>query len=169
MRRNALLAAAAVAAAVTLASCSGGGPSAQANGKAHTDPATVVDGMHYVQLFNTVDPVLTRLQSAAKSAEVPTSAELKSTATSLRQFVSQAKTLPTNDSGRAAMGRLSTAASTLADQLTKLAANPTSADARSGFDNALAGFKSAAANARQVVGLPAVTAAAAHSASGASK
>jgi hypothetical protein len=156
--RNALLATAALATAVTLASCSGGGPSTQAPSKSEqANPATVVDGMHYVQLFNTVDPVLARLQATGKSIVPPTATELKGAVSSLRAFAAQAKTLPTDDHGRAALTRLSQAASALAYQLNTMAAAPSlSPDARSHLNGALAEFHSAALAARQVTGLPTV-------------
>ena len=173
MRRLALLVPVVLAGSLALAGCSGGGPAGQAAGKspgsapstqptssAHgtsgkvVNPATVVDGMHYVQLFGTVDPVLT--QMAAAGGTVPTAAELRNAARSLRQFAAQARGLPSTGSGGQTLDQLATASSTLAGQLTSLAAKGSPSSDSPGLDSALARFHSAAAAARRAAGLPAI-------------
>jgi hypothetical protein len=157
---------------LALASCSGGSPAGQAAGKAATSassstrtgdektqkaesPATVVDGMHYVQLFNTVDPVLAQMAHDAVGGTLPPSTQLQNAATSLRQFAAQARRLPSSDSDRHTLDQLAAASSTLAGQLTTLADNGSKSSDASDLSSALARFQSAAAVARHATGLPA--------------
>ena len=87
-------------------------------------PATVIDGMHYVQLFHVVDPVVAQLDATANGS--PPSAELRTAAGSLQQFAAQAHGLPSSGSvGRTTLDRLAVASSTLAGQFTTLAAKGT--------------------------------------------
>jgi hypothetical protein len=111
--------------------------------------------MHYVQLFNAVDPVLAHLQ--ATGGGLPPAAELQTAAGALHQFATQARGLPSQGSDGATVDRLATASSSLAGELTTLAAKGSlSSDATSGLTAAMAEFQSAAASARQATGLPAV-------------
>jgi hypothetical protein len=175
MRRLALLVPVAFAGALALASCSGGSPAGQAAGKSANSastwhptrtgdektpkaesPATVIDGMHYVQLFNSVDPVLARMAHDAVGGTVPPSSQLQVAAKSLRQFAAQARGLPSSENDSHTLDHLAAASSTLAAELTTLAANgPKSAEAAT-LSAALSGFQSAAAVARHAAGLPAV-------------
>ncbi len=153
MRRLALLVPVVLAGSLALTGCSGGGPG-DAAGKSVQSPQTVVEGMHYVQLFHVVDPVVAQLSTKVDS--LPSAAELRTAATSLHQFSVQARALPSSGSGGQTLDRLATASSTLAGQLTTLAAKGTlSPDATKSFTSALDGFQSAAAAARQDTGLPA--------------
>jgi hypothetical protein len=175
MRRLALLLPVALAGSLALASCSGGGPGSQAAGKSassppttqHTSsdedtpgkaesPATVVDGMHYVQLFNTVDPVLAQMAHDAIGGTLPASTDLQHAATSLRQFSAEARSLPSSGSSQHALDQLATASSTLAGQLNTLAAKGSKSSNASALNSALTSFQSAEAAARRVTGLPAV-------------
>jgi hypothetical protein len=124
-------------------------------GKAES-PATVVDGMHYVQLFNTVDPVLAQMAHDAVGGTLPPGAELQNAASSLLQFATQARRLPSSGSERNTLDRLAAASSTLAGQLTSLAAKGAKSSGSSDLTSALSRFQSAAAVARQATGLPAV-------------
>jgi hypothetical protein len=158
MRRLALIVPVALAGALALAGCSGAGPAGDAAGKspAHAivDRVTVIDGMHYVQLFNAVDPVIADLDTSTDGP--PPSTELRDAAASLHQFATQARGLPSNGSAGQTVQRLAVASTTLADQLTTLANGTKSSDATAGFTSALSGFHSAAAAARKAVGLPPV-------------
>jgi hypothetical protein len=111
--------------------------------------------MHYVQLFNTVDPVLTKMAHDAIGGTVPAGTDLKSAASSLRQFATQARNLPSSGTAHTTLDQLATASSTLAGQLTTLAANGTKSSNSPALTSALAGFQSAAAAARKAAGLPA--------------
>jgi hypothetical protein len=178
MRRLSILIPVALAGCLALASCSGGSPGGQAAGKSGQGassaqsthrtsseedtppqapkPATVVDGMHYVQLFNTVDPVLAELAHDAIGDTLPARAHLQSAATSLRQFAAQARTLPSAGSDRHTLNQLAAASSTLAGQLDALAAKGSQSSNASTFTAALSSFQSAAAAARHAAGLPPV-------------
>jgi hypothetical protein len=116
----------------------------------------VIDGMHYVQLFHVVDPVVAKLDDTGNG--LPPTADLRTAAASLHQFAVQARDLPTPaGNGANALDQLAAASSTLAGQLDTLAAKGTMpADATERFGSALNGFQSAAAAARRVAGLPAV-------------
>ncbi len=151
-RRLALLVPVVLAGSLALTGCSGGGSAGDAAGKA-VSPATVVDGMHYVQLFNTVDPVLAHLDASTDG--LPSTTELRNAADSLHEFAAQARGLPSAGSTGRTLGRLAAASSTLAGQLTTIAAKGTmSSDA--GLTSAVAGYQSAAAAARRAAGLPPV-------------
>ncbi len=153
-RRLALLVPVVLAGSLALTGCSGGGPAVDASsGKT---VATVIDGMHYVQLFDAVDPVVAQLSASVSS--LPPSAELRTAAGSLQQFAAQAHGLPSSGSdGRTTLDRLAVASSTLAGQFTTLAAKGTlSPGATQVFTSALEGYQSAAAAARRAAGLPAV-------------
>jgi hypothetical protein len=174
MRRLAILIPVALAGSLALASCSGGGPAGQAAGKPATaapsaqptrsdheatkpqSPATVVDGMHYVQLFNAVDPLLAQMAHDAIGGTVPAGSDLQNAASSLRQFAAQARGLPSSGSAQHTLDQLATASSTLASQLTTLAAKGSKSSNASALTSAVSGFQSAAAAARRVAGLPAV-------------
>jgi hypothetical protein len=119
-------------------------------------PATVVDGMHYVQLFNSVDPVLAQMAQDAVGGKVPPSTQLQNAASSLRQFAAQARRLPSSGDDRQTLDQLASASSTLAGQLTTLAANRSTSSDSSDLSSALGKFQSAAAVARHAAGLPAV-------------
>jgi hypothetical protein len=152
MRRLALLVLVPLGASLAFASCSSGGaPSGEATVK--TSPARVVDGMHYVQLFNTVDPVLQHLRA---TGTLPPATELQNAAGSLHQFASQARGLSTEGNSGDTLNRLVAASSTLAHQLTLAAKGSPSSDATSGLNSAMAKFQSVAAVARRDVGLPAL-------------
>jgi len=152
MRRLVLLLLVPLAASLAFASCSSGGaPAGESSAK--TSPTRVVDGMHYVQLFNTVDPVLQHLRA---TGSLPPATELQSAAGSLRQFATQAHGLPSEGSSGNTLNRLAAASSTLADQLSLAAKGSPSSDASSGLNSALAKFQAEAAIARRDVGLPAV-------------
>ena len=154
MRRLALLVPVVLAGSLALTGCSGGGPG-DAAGKSAQSTQTVVEGMHYVQLFHVVDPVVAQLDTNVDS--LPPAAELRTAASSLHQFAVQARGLPSAGSGGQTLDRLATVSSTLAGQLATLAAKGTlSPEANEGFTSALDGFQSAAAAARRDVGLPAV-------------
>jgi hypothetical protein len=161
MRRLALLAPVVLAGALALTGCSGGGPAGDAAAKSSPSakslsPATVIDGMHYVQLFHVVDPVVAKLDDTGNG--LPPTTDLRTAADSLHQFAVQARKLPTpSGSGGNALGQLAAASSTLAGQLDTLAAKGTvPSDATERLSAALSAFRSAAASARQVAGLPAV-------------
>jgi hypothetical protein len=175
MRRFALFVPVVLAGTLALAGCSGGGPAGQAAGKssgsasstqptssAHgtpgkvVNPATVVDGMHYVQLFGTVDPVLAQMADDSVGGTVPAATELKNAASSLRQFAAQSRGLPSAGSARRTLDQLAAASSTLAGQLTSLAAKGSQSSDSAALNSALARFHSAAAAARRAAGLPAV-------------
>ena len=175
MRRLALLVPVLLAGTLALAGCSGGGPAGQGAGKssgsapstqptssAHgtpgkvVNPATVVDGMHYVQLFGTVDPVLAQMADDAVGGTVPAATELRNAAGSLRQFAAQARRLPSTGTAGRTLNQLASASSTLAGQLTSLAAKGSESSDSSTLNSALARFHSAAAAARRAAGLPAV-------------
>jgi hypothetical protein len=161
MRRHVLLVATALAASLTLTACWGGPAPHHAASAPRTasaapvNPATVVDGMHYVQLFDTVDAVLTRLQTAlAAGTGLPSTVELHDATSALRQFVAQAPRLPTAGKGRVALEHLKAASSTLAAQLTAITAKGSPSGAsRSSLTAALTAFRSASAGAREAVGL----------------
>ena len=155
-RRLALLAPVVLAGSLALTGCSGGGPAGDAASGKTVSPATVIDGMHYVQLFHVVDPVVAQLDATPNGS--PPSAELRTAAGSLQQFAAQAQGLPSSGSeGRTTLDRLAVASSALAGQFTTLAAKGTlSPGATRGFTSALDGYQSAAAAARQAAGLPAV-------------
>jgi hypothetical protein len=174
MRRLALLIPVALAGSLALASCSGGGPAGQSAGKSATSapasqqtrtgdektqkaesPAAVVVGMHYVQLFNTVDPVLAEMAHDAVGGTLPSGTELQNTAGSLRQFAAQARKLPSAGSAQHSLDQLAAASSTLADQLTTLAAKGAKPSGSSDLSSAVAAYQSAAAVARHAAGLPA--------------
>jgi hypothetical protein len=174
MRRLAMLLPVALAGSLALASCSGGSPAHQATGKSATSapdtqssrsdheakelkPATVVEGMHYVQLFNTVDPVLAQMAHDAVGGTLPPGTELHSAAGSLRQFAAQARKLPSAPNERTTIDKLAAASSTLAGQLDTLAAKGSHSSDAATLTSAVSGFQSAAAAARQAVGLPAVS------------
>jgi hypothetical protein len=121
-------------------------------------PGAVIAGMHYVQLFNTVDPVLAELTHDDIAGTVPATGKLQNAAGSLRQFAAQARRLPTTGNARNTLDRLATASSTLAGQLDVLAAKGSKYSDAATLTTALTGYKSAAAAARQSAGLPAVVA-----------
>jgi hypothetical protein len=112
--------------------------------------------MHYVQLFNTVDPVLAQMAHDAVGGTLPPGTELQNAASSLRQFAAQARGLPSSGSGRHTLDQLAAASSTLAGQLTTLADKGAKSSGTSDLTSALGRFQSAAAVARQATGLPAV-------------
>jgi hypothetical protein len=170
-----MLVPAALAGSLALASCSGGSPAGHAAGKPATSapskqttrtgdektakaesPATVVVGMHYVQLFNTVDPVLAQMAHDAIGGTVPAAGELQNAAGSLRQFAVQARKLPSTGNDRRTLERLAAASSTLAGQLDTLAAKGSQSSEASDLSSALTGFQSAEATARHAAGLPAI-------------
>ena len=155
-RRLALVAPVVLAGSLALTGCSGGGSAGDASPAKTVSPATVIDGMHYVQLFHVVDPVVAQLDSTPNGS--PPSAELRTAAGSLQQFAAQAHGLPSSGSvGRTTLDRLAVASSTLAGQFTTLAAKGTlSPGDTKGFTSALDGYQSAAAAARRAAGLPAV-------------
>jgi hypothetical protein len=175
MRRLAFLIPVGLAGCLALAGCSGGSPTGHVAGtpassapttqrtssdedtpgKAET-PAMVVDGMHYVQLFNEVDPVLAQMAHDAIGGTLPASTDLRNAASSLRQFATQARSLPSSGSAQHSLDQLATASSTLAGQLTSLAANGSKSSKASALNSALTQFQSAEAAARRVTGLPAV-------------
>ncbi len=158
MRRLVLIVPVALAGALALAGCSGSGPAGEGAGKAPVhatvDRVTVIDGMHYVQLFNVVDPVVADLETSTDGP--PPSNELRNAAASLDQFATQARGLPSAGSAGHTVQRLAVASTTLAGQLTTLAKGTKSSDASDGLTSALAGFHSAATAARKAVGLPAM-------------
>ena len=175
MRRLVILIPVALAGCLALASCSGGGPAGQAAGKAANSPPTtqhasasedtpgkaaspetVVEGMHYVQLFNTVDPVLAQVTHDAIGGTVPPAGQLQTAAGSLRQFAVQARKLPSAGNGGRTLDRLAAASSTLAGQLDTLAAKGTKFSDAATLSAALSGFRSASTAARHDAGLPAV-------------
>jgi hypothetical protein len=175
MRRLAVLVPVALAGCLALASCSSGSPAGQAAGKAagappttqHASsdedtpgkalpPETVVDGMHYVQLFNTVDPVLAQMTHDAVGGTVPAASQLQNVAGSLRQFAAQARNLPSADNDRRTIDHLAAASSTLAGQLDTLAAKGSKFSDAATLTAALSRFQSASAAARHAAGLPAV-------------
>jgi hypothetical protein len=175
MRRLAVLAPIALAGSLALAACSGGGPASQGARKssgsapstqptssAHgtpgkvVNPAKVVDGMHYVQLFGTVDPVLAQMAHDAIAGTVPAATELQKAAGSLRQFAAQARRLPSAGGARGTLDQLATASSALAGQLTSLAAKGSQSSDAPALNSSMARFQSAAAAARRAAGLPAV-------------
>jgi hypothetical protein len=174
MRRLSILIPVALAGCLALAGCSGGSPGRQAANKAASapqathrtptnedtptkapSPAAVVVGMHYVQLFNTVDPVLAQLADDAVGGTLPASTHLQSAATSLRQFAAQAQRLQSSGSNRHTLDHLATASSTLAGQLDTLAAKGSQSANAANFTAALSAFHSAEADARRAAGLPA--------------
>jgi hypothetical protein len=175
MRRLSMLIPVALAGALTLASCSGGSPAGHAEGRSASSapstqpagsghqttgkkvsPAVVVDGMHYVQLFNIVDPVLADISHDAIGGTVPPGTELKNAASSLRQFATQARGLPSSGNAQHTLDQLADASSTLAGQLTTLATGGSKSSDAPTLTAALTKFQSAAASARRVAGLPAV-------------
>jgi hypothetical protein len=112
--------------------------------------------MHYVQLFNTVDPVLAQVAHGAIGGTMPAAGELQNAAGSLRQFAAQARKLPsTGNAGRTTIDRLAAASSTLAGQLDTLAAKGSQSSNAATLSAAVTGFQSAAAAARHAAGLPA--------------
>ncbi len=98
MRRLALLVPVVLAGSLALTGCSGGGPAGDAAGKSapiqSMSPATVIDGMHYVQLFHVVDPVVEKLDDTGQQLALrpPTCGPRP---ISLHQFAVQARDLPT--------------------------------------------------------------------------
>jgi hypothetical protein len=157
MRRLALLVLVALAGSLALAGCSSGGtPSAHGTSGKAARTATVVDGMHDVQLFDAVDPVLAQMAQDAIGGSLPAATELRNAASALRQFAAQARVLPSPGSSGRALDRLAAASSTLAGQLTTLAAKGSRSSDASALTSALTGFQSAAASARRAAGLPAV-------------
>ena len=174
MRRVAMLAPVVLAGLLALAGCSSAGPAGHAAGKSTdsapstqptssthetpgtANPVTVVDGMHYVQLFNTVDPVLAQMAHDAIGGNVPAATELRNAAGSLRQFAAQARGLRSTGGDGRTLDQLATASSTLAGQLTTLASNGARSSNATGLNSALERFQSAAAAARRAAGLPAV-------------
>jgi hypothetical protein len=112
--------------------------------------------MHYVQLFNSVDPVLAQMAKDTAGGTVPPSTQLQNAAESLRQFAAQARGLSSSGDARHTLDQLAAASSTLAGQLTTLAANGSKSSDSRDLSSAVAGFQSAAAVARQATGLPAV-------------
>jgi hypothetical protein len=169
MRRLALIAPVVVVGALALTGCSGAGSAGDAAGKSAgsagsaaathgkpVDRVTVIDGMHYVQLFNVVDPVVADLEAATDGP--PPSTELRSAATSLHQFATQARGLPSTGNSGQTVHRLAIASTALAHQLSALAADGKESPSTSGakLTAALAGFRSASAAARKAAGLPAV-------------
>ncbi len=77
MRRLALLVPVVLAGSLALTGCSGGG-TGDAAGKSAQSTQTVVEGMHYVQLFHVVDPVVAQLNT--KVGSLPSAAELRTAA-----------------------------------------------------------------------------------------
>jgi hypothetical protein len=159
MRRLLLLAPVVLVGALALTGCSGAGPIGDAAGKSASathgkpvDPVTVIDGMHYVQLFNAVDPVVTDLGTSTDGP--PPSTELRDAAASLHQFATQARGLPSSGSAGQTVQRLAVASTTLARQLSTLAAKGEgSSTSGAGLTSALAEYRSAAAAARKAAGL----------------
>jgi hypothetical protein len=159
MRRLALIVPVVLAGSLALTGCSGAGPNGAAAGKSThgkpVDRVTVIDGMHYVQLFNVVDPVVANLETTTDGA--PPSTELRNAATSLHQFATESRGLPSTGSAGQTVHRLAVASTTLAHQLSTLAANGKgSSTSGAGLSSALAGFRSASAAARKAAGLPPV-------------
>jgi hypothetical protein len=164
MRRLVLLVPVVVAGSLALTGCSGAGPTGEAAGKSATstsaahgkpvDRVTVIDGMHYVQLFNAVDPVMADIQTSTDGP--PPSTELRNAAASLHQFATQARDLPSSGSAGQTVHRLAVASTTLAAQLTTLASSSGKSNSSVGLNSAVASFRTAAAAARKAAGLPAV-------------
>lgn len=175
MRRLALLVPIVLAGCLALAGCSSGSSAGHAAGKAagatpttqHTasdedtpgkavSPERVVAGMHYVQLFNTVDPVLAQVTHDAIGGTVPAASQLQNAAGSLRQFAAQARKLPSAGNDRRTLDHLAAASSTLAGQLDTLAAKGSKFSDAATLTAALSGFRSASDAARNAAGLPAI-------------
>ena len=98
MRRLALLVPVVLAGSLALTGCSGGGPGTAA-GKSVQSPQTVVEGMHYVQLFHVVDPVVAQLSTKVDS--LPSAAELR---TAERRLVAPVRGAGSRRSGPSGSG-----------------------------------------------------------------